>query len=73
MESEIDYWIEEPAGVEGDDTFRPGLRETIVRLMLLALLLSVLTSMVLPRQTLILEMDLPPNPPVVPIEPNFWR
>lgn len=72
METEVDYWIEEPAEVEGEGTFRPGLRGIVARLLVLVLLLWVLVSMVLPRQTLILEMDLPTNPPAAPIEPNYW-
>jgi hypothetical protein len=72
MESEVDYWIDEPAEVEGESTFRPGLRAIIVRLLLLILLLWTLIQMVLPRRNLILRMDLPPNPPAEPIEPNYW-
>ncbi len=72
MESEIDYWIEESAEVEGDDTFRPGLRGVVARLILLVLILWVLVSMVLPRRNLILQIDLPPRPPAEQIEPNFW-
>jgi len=72
MESEIDYWIEESAEVEGDDTFRPSLRGVVARLILLVLILWVLVSMVLPRRNLILQVDLPPHPPAEQIEPNFW-
>lgn len=72
MESEVDYWIEEPTEDEGDDFFRLGLRGIFARLLLLVLLLWVLIQMVLPRRNLILQMDLPPNPPAEPIEPNYW-
>jgi len=72
MDSEVDYWIEETAEVEGDDTFRPGLRGVVVRLILLALILWVLVSMVLPRRNLILNIDLPPKPPAEQIEPMYW-
>ena len=69
METEVDYWIEEP---EGDDTFRPGFRGVVARLILLALILWVLVSMVLPRRNLIPQIDLPPRPPAEQIEPNYW-
>ena len=72
MESEFDYWLEEPAEFEGDDTFKPGVRGTIVRLILFALLLWVLVNMVLPRRNLILNMDRPPIPPAEQIEPHYW-
>ena len=72
MDSEVDYWIEEPVEVEGDDTFRPGLRGVVARLILLALILWVLVSMVLPRRNLILNIDLPPKPPAEQIEPMYW-
>ena len=68
METEVDYWIEEPAEIEAGETFKPGLRGIITRL----LLLWVLVQMVLPRRNLILQMDLPPRPPAEPIEPNYW-
>jgi hypothetical protein len=69
METETDYRIEEPEGVE---TFRPSKRGIIARLLMLVLLLWVLIQMVLPRRSLIQRMDLPPNPPAEPIEPNYW-
>ena len=72
METEVDYWIEEPDEVEGAETFNPGLRGIIARLLLLVLLLWVLIQMVLPRRNLILQIDLPPRPPAEPIEPNYW-
>ncbi len=72
MGTEVDYWIEESVEVEGDDTFRPGRRGVIKRLMLLALVLWVLVSMVLPRRNLILNIDLPPKPPAEPTEPMYW-
>ena len=56
----------------GDDTFRLGLPGINARLILLALILWVLVSMVLPRRNLILQIDLPPRPPSEQIEPNFW-
>ena len=72
MESEVDYWIEEPAEVEDVDTFRPGLRGVVARLVLLTLILWVLVSMVLPRRNLILNIDLPPKPPAEQIESMYW-
>ena len=72
METKVDYWIEEPTEVEGEDTFRPGLREIIASLLLLVLPLWVLIQMVLPRRNLILRMGLPPRPPAESIEPNYW-
>jgi len=72
METEVDYWIEDSDEVEGDETFRPGLRGIIARLILLALILWVLVSMVLPRRNLILNIDLPPKPPAEQIEPMYW-
>ena len=72
MELETDYWMEEPSESDGVDTFRPGLREIITRLLLLVLLLWVLIQMVLPRRTLILQIDQPPHPPAEPIEPIYW-
>ncbi len=72
METEVDYWIEDSDEVEGDDTFRPGLRGVVARLILLALILWVLVSMILPRRNLILQIDLPPRPPAEQIEPNYW-
>ena len=70
MESEIDYWVEEPAGDEGDDTLRPGAGGTIVRLILFALLLWTIVNMVLPRRNL--YIDQPPRPPAEQIEPHYW-
>ena len=72
MEIETDYWTEELSESEGVDTFRPGLRDIMARLLLLVLLLWVLIQMVLHRRNLILRMDLPPRPPAEPIEPNYW-
>ncbi len=72
MEFETDYWLEEPSESEGVDTFRPGLKGIITRLLLLVLLLWVLIQMVLPRRVLIPQIDLPPNLPAEPIEPNYW-
>ncbi len=72
METGSDYWIEEPAEVEGAEPFRPGPRAIIARLILFALLLWILISMILPRRTLILNIDLPPKPPAEQIEPNYW-
>ena len=70
MEAEIDYWVEEPAGDEGDDTLRPGAGGTIVRLILFALLLWTIVNMVLPRRNL--NIDQPPRPPAEQIEPHYW-
>ena len=53
METEVDYWFEEPDEVDGAETFKPGLREIIARLLLFVLLLWVLIQMVLPRRNLI--------------------
>jgi len=72
MDSEIDFLIEDPADVEGDNTFRPGVGGTIARLILFALLLWVLVNMVLPRRNLILNIDQPPRPPAEQIEPHYW-
>ncbi len=72
MESEFDYWVEYSAEVEGAETFRPGPRAIIARLILLVLLLWVLVSMILPRRTLILNIYHPPKPPAEQIEPNYW-
>jgi hypothetical protein len=72
METEVDCWIEESAEDESEGNFRPGLREIIARLILLALILWVLVSMILPRRNLILQIDLPPRPPAEQIEPNYW-
>jgi len=72
METEVDYWIEDSDQVEGDDAFRPDLRGVVASLILLALILWVLVSMVLPRRNLILQIDLPPRPPSEQIEPNYW-
>ena len=72
MEFETDYWIEELAEVENQDTFKPGLRGIVARLLLLLMLLWVLVQMVLPRRNLILQIDLPPKPPAEQIGPHFW-
>jgi hypothetical protein len=72
MDSDVDYWIDEPTELEGDDAFRPGIRGIVVRLLLLVLLIWTLIQMVLPRRNLILQMGPPPNPPAEPIEPNYW-
>jgi hypothetical protein len=72
MDSDVDYWIDEPAELEGEDTFRPSWRGISVRLLLLVLLLWTLIQMVLPRRNLNLQIDQPPNPPAEPIEPNYW-
>jgi hypothetical protein len=72
METEVDYWSDEPSEIEGDDTFKPGIRGIIARLLLLVLLIWVLIQMVLPRRNLIFRRDFPPNPPAEPIEPNYW-
>ena len=72
MDFETDYWIEDSAGVEGDDAFKPGVSGTIARLILFVLLLWVLVSMVFPRRNLILNTDLPPKPPAEQIELHYW-
>ncbi len=72
MESEIDYWVEEPAEDEGDGTFKPGAGGTIARLILFALLLWTILNMVLPRRNLILNINQPPRPPAEQIEPHYW-
>jgi len=72
MDSEADFWIEDPSEVEGADSFRPGAWGIIARLIMLALLLWVLVSMVLPRRSLNLNIDRPPKPPAEQIEPMYW-
>ncbi len=72
MDFESDYWDAESSEVKVAKTFRPGIRGIIVRLLLLVLLLWALIQMVLPRWSLNLQIDQPPNPPAEPIEPNYW-
>ena len=72
METEVDYWVEEAAEDEGAESYKPGPRAIIARLIMLALLLWVLVSMVLPRRNLILNIDLHPKAPAEQIEPMYW-